>query len=162
MVLLTNNLVFSYNYSVINFLKGASMEIIINEQVKIEWIIGFCILLICVCYVVRSFFVERETEKSKKTAVLVLVAFITILMFNPFLSSLDNCFNNTRIAVVEVEEIILSANLTKINTVEHMRNFRISTTRDEDSILESYFSGHICEVEYLEFGRDIIKIKVLD
>jgi len=145
--------------------KGDFMEIVIYRQVKNEWIIALCILIIVAGLIARSYYVKNAKEYSQKLRrpiILVFIALGVLLMLNPFLSSVDYCFNNSKTAIVNVEKIIISANLTQIRTTENLRNFRIDTSREEDSILESYFAGHICEIEYLEFGRDIIKIKVLE
>jgi len=145
--------------------KGGNVEIVINEQTKIEWIIAFCILIIGIGFVVRPYFIKNArayTTKFEKTIVLIFVAFIGLIMLNPFFSSLDYCFNNSNTAIVNVEEIIVSASFTQIKTKEHLRNFRIRTNGVGDSTLDIYFVGHICEIEYLEFGRDIIRIEVLE
>jgi len=52
--------------------------------------------------------------------------------------------------------------MTKIHTADSSKAFRISTSREQDSILLNYFAGHLCEIEYAQFSRSIIRIKVIE
>lgn len=143
------------------------IEMIITEfnvkRILIYFLINFVWLLILLLIMMLRLKIKSKNKNSKNVIKIIFAFFVLLLIYlNRVQILYVYDYNANNLAVTNIDFDKLSIKNHSDCFINNDTIYYFDVTRDKREMLEEYFVGHNCTIEYYKWSKMVWKIKLIE